>query len=57
MVEIHAAVEDLLDEPVSRSSVKNYLARGSQRKRRRIERVGRGRYRLFAATGQNALVQ
>ena len=29
MIEIHVAVEELLGEPVSRSSVKNYLARGS----------------------------
>jgi hypothetical protein len=47
MVEVHAAVEDLLSEPVSRSSVKNYLASNSQRPRRRIERVSRGRYRIL----------
>jgi hypothetical protein len=47
MIEIHAAVEELLGEPVSRSTVKNYLVRGSQRPRRRIERVSRGRYRFI----------
>jgi hypothetical protein len=47
MGEVHAAVEELLGQPVSRSSVKNCLARGTQRRNRRIERVSRGRYRLF----------
>jgi hypothetical protein len=48
MVEIHEAVEELLGEPVSRSSVKNYLAKGcSSRKTQLFERVGRGRYRLL----------
>jgi hypothetical protein len=47
MVEIHAAVEELLGEPVSRSSVKNYLTRGAQRRRPVLERVGRGRYQLL----------
>jgi hypothetical protein len=47
MVEVHAAVEDLLSEPVSRSSAKNYLARGCRRGRSRLfERVGHGCYRL-----------
>jgi hypothetical protein len=46
MIDVHAAVEDLLGEPVAHSSVKNYLARGSnQRKTRLFERVSRGRYR------------
>jgi hypothetical protein len=47
-IEIHAAVEDLLGEPVSRSTVKNYLARGCRRRPPVVERVGRGRYRLIA---------
>jgi hypothetical protein len=52
MIEIHAAVEDLLGEPVSRSSVKNYLARGCRRRLPVFERVGRGRYRLIASTAE-----
>jgi hypothetical protein len=48
MIEIHAAVEDLLGDAVSRSSVKNYLARGCHRRRPVVERVGHGRYRLIA---------
>jgi hypothetical protein len=44
--DVHAAVEGLLEEPVSRSSVKNSLARKSVGHARRFERVGRGRYRL-----------
>lgn len=48
MIEIHAAVEDRLGEPVSRSSVKNYLAKGCQRRRPVLERTGRGRYRALA---------
>jgi hypothetical protein len=44
--EIHLAVESVLGGPVSRSSVKNYLARGCDRPRAVFERVGRGRYRL-----------
>lgn len=47
MVEVHAAVEEQLGEPVSRSSVKNYLAKGAQRRRPVLERAGRGRYRLI----------
>jgi len=47
MSEIHAAVEDLLGTPVSRSSVKNYLARGCWRRRPVLERVSHGRYRLI----------
>lgn len=48
MIEIHAAVEDLLGGAVSRSSVKNYLAKGCRRRRPLVERVGHGRYRLIA---------
>jgi hypothetical protein len=48
VIEIHAAVEDLLGEPVSRSSVKNYLARGCDRRKTLLfERVSRGRYCLL----------
>jgi hypothetical protein len=41
--DVQSAVEDLLGEPVSRSSVKNCLAAGVGT---RFERMGRGRYRL-----------
>jgi hypothetical protein len=45
--EVHASVEDLLGEPVSRSSVKNYLASGAtDRKTKLFERVSRGRCRF-----------
>ncbi len=48
MFEIHLAVEELLGEPVSRSSVKNYLANGTDRRKTQLfERVGRGRYRFI----------
>jgi hypothetical protein len=47
MIEIHRAVEDLLGEPVARSSVKNYLAKDCRRREPRFERVTRGRYRLL----------
>jgi hypothetical protein len=46
-VEIHNAVEPILGSPVSRSSVKNYLARGCQRRRPVLERISHGRYRLI----------
>jgi hypothetical protein len=47
MMDVHAAVEELLGEPVSRSSVKNYLASGTDRRKTRLfERVSRGCYRL-----------
>jgi hypothetical protein len=47
MMDIHLSVEELLGESVSRSSVKNYLARGTDgRKTPLFERVGHGRYRL-----------
>jgi len=45
---IHAAVEELVDEPVSWSSVKNCLASGVGGKSPRFERVGRGRYRVVS---------
>jgi hypothetical protein len=47
MIEIHAAVEELLGDSVSRSSVKNFLARGCQRSKPLLERTGHGRYRLI----------
>ena len=47
MIEVHAAVEDLIGEPVSRSSVKNYLAMGCRRRKPVLERCGHGRYRLI----------
>lgn len=43
---IHAAVEELVGEPVSWSSVKNCLVSDVGGKAPRFERVGRGRYRL-----------
>jgi hypothetical protein len=43
---IHMAVEELVGEPVSGSSVKNCLASDVGGKSPRFERVGRGRYRL-----------
>jgi hypothetical protein len=43
---IHAAVEELVGEPVPWSSVKNCLASDVGGKSPRFERVGRGRYRL-----------
>jgi hypothetical protein len=55
MIEVHEAVEELLGEPVSRSSVKNYLASNSQRPRRRIERVSRGHYRLLSAASPSKI--
>jgi hypothetical protein len=48
MIEIHAAVEDLRGEPVSQSSVKNYLARGCRRSSPVVERVSQGGYRLIS---------
>jgi hypothetical protein len=45
--EIHARVELLLSEPVSRSSVKNSLCRLSQGRSARFVRIARGRYRLL----------
>jgi hypothetical protein len=46
IIEVHAAVEGLLDSPVSPSSVKNYLSRGCLRRQSTVERVGHGRYRV-----------
>jgi hypothetical protein len=43
---IHTAVEELVGEPMSWSSVKNCLASDVGGKSPRFERVGRGRYRL-----------
>ncbi len=59
MVEVHRAVEELLGAPVSRSSVKNYLADGAKRPRpqRRIERVSRGRYRLMRDVNGSATLR
>jgi hypothetical protein len=44
--DIHARVEELLQEPVCRGSVKSYLAKGCVTNVPRFERVARGRYRL-----------
>jgi len=43
---IHAAVEELLGEPVCWSSVKNCLSEGVRGRSARFERVAHGRYRL-----------
>lgn len=51
-IAIHAAVEELLGEPVCWSSVKNCLSEGVRLRSGRFERVGHGRYRL----GQGSLV-
>lgn len=47
VMEVQLGVEQLLGGPVARSSVKNYLKRGSERRHPLFERVGRGRYRLL----------
>jgi hypothetical protein len=44
--DIHAAVQALLGEPVPVSSVKDCLARNARGKRRRLDRVAWGRYRV-----------
>jgi hypothetical protein len=44
--DIHAAVEALLDESVSKSSVKNCLTERLVGDQPLFERIGRGRYRL-----------
>jgi hypothetical protein len=44
--DIHRAIEGLLADSVSFSSVKNCLARKSVGKAPQFERIGRGRYRL-----------
>jgi hypothetical protein len=44
--DVHAAVEALLGEPVSRSSVKNCLSRHSAGQDPRFERLAQGHYRL-----------
>ncbi len=46
--EIHVAVEGLLGEPVSWSSIKNCLASNVNGEGPRFEREGYGRYRLAA---------
>lgn len=47
MFEVHLAVEELLGGPVSRSTVKNYLANGAaDRKTKLFMRVSRGTYQL-----------
>jgi len=44
--DIHAEVEALLDQAVSSSAVKNWLARHAQGDQVLFVRLGRGRYRL-----------
>jgi hypothetical protein len=46
MVDVKAAVEEILGEPVAKSSVMNCLAASRTGGRLRFERVGRGLYRL-----------
>jgi hypothetical protein len=43
---IHAAVEELLGDPVAWSSVKNGLTSNISGQSPRFERVGRGRYQV-----------
>lgn len=50
--DIHAEVEELLEQPVSPSAVKNWLASHVRGDRAVCVRLGRGRYRL--AVGQGA---
>ena len=45
-IEIHAEVEVLLNMPIARSSVKQFLSAESRHRRPRFDRVGRGRYQL-----------
>jgi hypothetical protein len=45
-IAIHAAVEEILGEPVVWSTVKNALASNVGGKAARFERVGRGRYQV-----------
>jgi len=49
MTDIHAEVERLLSHPVSRSAVKNWLARHTGGENALFVRIGRGRY--VAANG------
>lgn len=48
MKDIHAGAERVLGRPVSRSTVKNWLARHTGREKALFVRLGRGRYRLAA---------
>jgi hypothetical protein len=51
MIEIHAAVESLLDEQVSRSTVREALSAGVTRSE--FRRVARGRYVGAAGSARN----
>jgi hypothetical protein len=46
MKDIHTQVEELVDRPVSRSAVKNWLANHVQGDQALFVRLGRGRYRV-----------
>ncbi len=48
MRDIHAEVERLLGQSVTRSAVKNYLANNCQGEQPRFVRLARGRYRRVA---------
>jgi hypothetical protein len=50
-IEIHVAVERVLDGPVHPSTVKNCLARSAARGDGRFRRASRGRYRLASSDG------
>ncbi len=52
--DIHAAVEALVCEPVSRSSVKGALASNVARSSGRLVRVARGRYMLTESTASES---
>jgi hypothetical protein len=45
-ISVHAAVERLLNNPVSRDTVNSCLSVGARGKDALFERLGRGRYRL-----------
>jgi hypothetical protein len=47
MRDIHAEVEAIIGLPVSRSSVKNWLASHVRGEKASLVRLGRGRYRLI----------
>lgn len=53
-IEVYQAVEELLEGPLARSSVKNALVRGCSGRRPLFERVGRGRYRLHCRTAESS---
>jgi hypothetical protein len=47
LAEVHAAVEGLIGQPVSKDSINSCLSTGSLGSQRQFERVARGCYRLM----------